>query len=263
MVGVVADVRHQALDRAVLSEIYHPLQQRHDSGITIVARTADPTAAAPIVRSMIKDLPERVISSRVTPFADIVDATTLERRNRAVLLSVLGALGLLLASVGVFGVTAYSVSQRTKEIGVRMALGADSVRVLRTVIGPQLMPIGFGVAVGMAGSWWATRALGTFLFGVKPTDPVTFASVALIITVAGLAGLLYPGAPCVECRSRDRAPQRVASTLGQATPRRRSRLESKPGGRLTTSGRRRPAQRHVRPGPRHCRRSRRQKPRPR
>ena len=192
VVGVVSDVRHQALDRDVLSEIYHPLQQRHDSGVTIVARTADPAAAAPIVRSMIKDLPERVITSRVTPFAEILDGTTMQRRNRAVLLSVLGILGLLLTSVGVFGVTAYSVSQRTKEIGVRMALGADSIRVLRTVVGSQLIPIGLGVATGIAGSWWATRALSAFLFGVKPTDPATLGAVALIIAVVGLAACYIP-----------------------------------------------------------------------
>lgn len=192
VIGVVNDVRHEALDRDVLREIYHPLQQRPDSGITIVARTADPAAAAPIVASVIKDLPERVITSRVTPFADMLAGTTKERRNRAVLLSVLGLLGLLLASVGVFGVTAYSVSQRTREIGVRIALGATGMRVLRTVLGSQLIPIGLGVVVGIAGSWWATRTLSAFLFGVKPTDPTTFAAVALIISVVGLVACYIP-----------------------------------------------------------------------
>jgi putative ABC transport system permease protein len=192
VVGVAADVRHQSLDRDVLREIYHPLQQRYDSGITLVARTADPARAAPVVRSLIKDLPERVISARVTPFAEIVQGTTTERRNRAVLLSVLGLLGLLLASVGVFGVTAYSVSQRTKEIGVRMALGADGSRVLRTIVGSQLLPIGLGVTFGIVGSSWATRALTAYLFGVEPTDPATFAAVALIISVVGLGACLIP-----------------------------------------------------------------------
>jgi ABC-type antimicrobial peptide transport system permease subunit len=137
-------------------------------------------------------VPERVISARVTPFAEIVQGTTTERRNRAVLLSVLGLLGLLLASVGVFGVTAYSVSQRTKEIGVRMALGADGSRVLRTIVGSQLLPIGLGVTFGIVGSSWATRALTAYLFGVEPTDPATFAAVALIISVVGLGACLIP-----------------------------------------------------------------------
>ena len=192
VIGVVDEVRHQALDRDTLREIYHPLQQRHDSGITIVARTEDPAAAAPKVAAVIKDLPERVISSSVTPFSDILASTTRERRNRAVLLSVLGLLGLLLASVGVFGVTAYSVSQRTKEIGVRIALGATSMRVLRTVLGSQLLPLALGLVLGIAGSWWATRAVSAFLFGVTPTDPATFASVALIISLVGVAACYVP-----------------------------------------------------------------------
>jgi ABC-type antimicrobial peptide transport system permease subunit len=73
-----------------------------------------------------------------------------------------------------------------------MALGADGIRVLRTVVGSQLLPIGLGVAFGIAGSWWATRTLSAYLFGVKPTDPATFASVAVIIALVGLAACLIP-----------------------------------------------------------------------
>jgi putative ABC transport system permease protein len=147
VIGVVSDVRHLAWDRDVLGEIYHPLPQRPESAVTVIARAADPAAVAPLLRARMPDLPERVVASRVTPFSDFLDETTRERRNRTILLGVLGALGVLLACVGVFGVTAYAVNQRTKEIGVRIALGADAPRVLRTVVGSQLMPIALGVGL--------------------------------------------------------------------------------------------------------------------
>jgi ABC-type antimicrobial peptide transport system permease subunit len=115
-----------------------------------------------------------------------------QRRNRAILLAVLATLAVLLAAVGVFGLTAYAVTQRTKEIGVRIALGADGPRVLRTVVGSQVTPIALGVGLGILGSWWATRVLTTYLFGVRPTDPVTFAAVAVIIAFVGLIACYLP-----------------------------------------------------------------------
>ncbi|CAN5674949.1 ABC transporter permease [soil metagenome] len=192
VIGVVTDVRHQALDQDVLNEVYHPLAQRPEPDVTVVARVADTAAVAPLLRASMTGLPERFVGALVTPFSDLLDRTTLQRRNRAVLLSVLGGLGVLLASVGVFGVTAFSVTQRTKEIGVRIALGADGPRVLRTIIGSQVTPIALGVVLGILCSWWATRVLTTYLFGVEPTDLVTFAAVAAIITTVGLTASYIP-----------------------------------------------------------------------
>jgi putative ABC transport system permease protein len=84
------------------------------------------------------------------------------------------------------------VAQRTKEIGVRIALGADSSRVLRTVVGAQLWPLAAGVLLGIAGSWWATRALRAFLFGVEPGDPVTFTAAAVLIALASVVACYVP-----------------------------------------------------------------------
>jgi ABC-type antimicrobial peptide transport system permease subunit len=192
VIGVVSDVRHLALDRDVFLEVYHHLPQRPESEVTVIARAANPAAMAPLLRVKMPDLTERVIGWRVTPFSDFLDQTTWERRNRTILLGVLGGLGVLLACVGVFGVTAYTVNQRTKEIGVRIALGADGPRVLRTIVGSQVTPIVLGVGLGILGSWWATRVLTTYLFGVRPTDPTTFAAVAAIIAAVGLMACYIP-----------------------------------------------------------------------
>lgn len=192
VIGVVSDVRHLALDHDVFPEVYHPLPQRPEPEVTVIARAANAAAVAPLLRVKMPDLPERVIAWRVTPFSDFLDQTTRERRNRTILLGVLGGLGVLLAGVGVFGVTAYTVNQRTKEIGVRIALGADGPRVLRTVVGSQVTPIALGVALGVLGSWWAMRALTVFLFGVQPTDVMTFAAVTAIIAAMGLVACYIP-----------------------------------------------------------------------
>ena len=192
VVGVVGDVRHDSLDGEVYAEIYQPAAQKPPAAMTVVARSPAPEALAAPFRAQMTGLPERPLLGTATTFTAMRERTTLSRRNQAVLLGVLGALGTILAAVGVFGLTAFSVGQRTKEIGIRMALGADNVRVLGTVVGSQLVPIALGVAFGIGGSWWATRALSSFLFGVKPTDPATFASVAAIITIVGLAACYLP-----------------------------------------------------------------------
>ncbi len=192
VVGVVGDVRHDGLDGEVYAEIYRPGAQQPSAEMTVVARSPRPDSLTAPFRAQMTGLPERALVGTATTFMAMRERTTLSRRNQTVLLGVLGSLGTVLAAVGVFGLTAFSVGQRTKEIGIRMALGADSTRVLGTVVGSQLTPIGLGVVFGIAGSWWATRALSAFLFGVKPNDPVTFASVAAIIALVGLAACYLP-----------------------------------------------------------------------
>jgi putative ABC transport system permease protein len=192
VVGVVGDVRHDSLDGEVYAEIYQPVAQKPAAVMTVVARSPRPEGLAAPFRAQMTGLPERALLGTTITFTAMRERTTLDRRNHTVLLGVLGMLGTVLAAVGVFGLTAFSVGQRTKEIGIRMALGADGMRVLRTVVGSQLLPIGLGVAFGIAGSWWATRTLSAYLFGVKPTDPATFASVAVIIALVGLAACLIP-----------------------------------------------------------------------
>ncbi len=192
VVGVAADARHDGLDYDVLPEIYQPFTQRPEADLTVVARAADPEGLGRAFRNLVTGLPERALVRPPQTFNAMIDATVMHRRQRTILLGILAALGLLLAAVGVFGVTAYSVAQRTKEIGVRMALGADASRVLRTVIGTQLLPLGGGVLVGLAGSWWAVRALQSFLFGVEPADVPSFAVAAALIALATLLACYVP-----------------------------------------------------------------------
>jgi putative ABC transport system permease protein len=192
VVGVVSDARHDGLDYEALAEIYQPLSQRPESDLTVVARAADPDALGRQFRALTTDLPERALVRPYQTFAAMIGGTLQQRRNRTLLLSILAALGMVLAAVGVFGLTAYGVTQRRKEIGVRMALGASSGRVLRTVVGSQLPPLGAGVLLGLAGSWWATRALRAFLFGIEPADAVSFSAAALLISLAALIACYLP-----------------------------------------------------------------------
>jgi putative ABC transport system permease protein len=192
VIGVADDARHDGLDHEVLAELYQPFTQRRAAAMTVVARAADPDAVGRQFKAVAAGLPERALIRPSQTFAAMVHGTVEQRRNRTVLLAVLATLAVLLAAVGVFGLTAYAVTQRTKEIGVRIALGADGPRVLRTIVGSQVTPIALGVGLGILGSWWATRVLTTYLFGVRPTDPVTFAAVAVIITVVGLIACYIP-----------------------------------------------------------------------
>jgi putative ABC transport system permease protein len=122
----------------------------------------------------------------------MIARTTADRRSRTALLAVVATLGLLLSAVGIFGLTAYTVSQRTREIGIRMALGAQRRTVLRTVMGGLAVPIAAGLALGLFGAWAASRTLETFLFGVERTDPIAFAAAAVLLAAAALLACYVP-----------------------------------------------------------------------
>jgi putative ABC transport system permease protein len=178
VVGVVGDVRHLGLDesegdRRSPPAVYHPYAQRSDAELTIVARSQSPTSVTALILAAAnsRELPERALTRTPTNFEAMIARTTADRRSRTALLAVVAALGLLLSAVGIFGLTAYTVSQRTREIGIRVALGAQSRSVLRTVMGGLMLPIGIGIVAGVFGAWGASRTLDAFLFGVERTDP--------------------------------------------------------------------------------------------
>jgi ABC-type antimicrobial peptide transport system permease subunit len=124
---------------------------------------------------------------------ETIELSTMPNRIGAALLGFMGALGLVLASIGLYGVLAYAVSRRVREIGIRMALGASKSDVLRTVLGQAMALVGIGVAIGLAMSLAATRPLATFLSaGVSVTDPVTLAVVVAVLAATGLAAALVP-----------------------------------------------------------------------
>jgi putative ABC transport system permease protein len=124
----------------------------------------------------------------VRPMAEVIGSSIAQPRFRTTLLSLFGAAALLLAAIGIYGVLAYTVAQQTREIGIRMALGANPGKVLRLVLGRGLRLAGFGTAIGILAALMLTQLLNSLLFGVSATDPVTFAAVAgLLLGVALLA----------------------------------------------------------------------------
>jgi ABC-type antimicrobial peptide transport system permease subunit len=132
------------------------------------------------------------IPAKFQTFSQVYSASLGSRRFNVILVGFFGITALLLATAGVFGVMAYSVAQRTREIGVRMALGASSGGVLRMVLGQATATVAVGVGMGIAGAFALTRSIESQLFGISPTDPPTFAGVALLLIVVSLAACYIP-----------------------------------------------------------------------
>jgi putative ABC transport system permease protein len=195
VVGVVADVRQRGLDQDVKPMIYAPFQQ--DRGgfvrfVSFVARTVTPASVADGVRAEIRRAaPDLPIESTVT-MDEALAASVAQPRFRTVLLGLFATTAMLIATCGLYGLMAYSVTQRRREIGVRMALGADRRAVLRLVLARALRIVVAGVIVGLAGAAGVTRVLQTFLFGVTPTDPMAFTIVTLLLMAVGLMAAWLP-----------------------------------------------------------------------
>lgn len=194
VVGVVGDVHQRSLEKSAEPTVYVNYQQRLRGGrdFTVVMRAATPPTvllvdARRIVRQLAPD-----VAPRFQSFQDVFSASLDARRFNLVLVGVFAVSALALAAVGIFGVMAYWVSQRTREIGVRMALGAGRGEVLRLVLRQSMVTVLAGVAVGIAGSFVLTRTMQSLLFGVTPTDPVTFSGVALLLTSVAILASYIP-----------------------------------------------------------------------
>jgi putative ABC transport system permease protein len=188
IVGIVGDVHEYGLDQPPRPTVYGNLLQRPLPFATITMLSdSDPSTITSAARQILHEMnPE--IPPRFGTFSQVYSASLGSRRFNLVLVGLFGVIALVLASAGVFGVMAYSVNRRTREIGVRVALGAQSRDVLAMILGQGLRTVLIGVVIGCAGSLVATRAMRSLLFGVTPTDPLTFAVVIfLLITVALLA----------------------------------------------------------------------------
>ncbi len=194
VVGVVGDVRERTLEKPPQPTVYVNYLQRLRGGrdFTVVMRAAAPPKvllgeARRILRGLAPD-----VAPRFQTFQDVFSASLGARRFNLTLVGVFAGAALLLAAVGIFGVTAYWVSQRTREIGVRMALGAGKAEVLRLVLRSSMITVLAGVGIGLAGTLALTRAIRSLLFGVKATDPLTFAAVAVILTAVALLASYLP-----------------------------------------------------------------------
>jgi putative ABC transport system permease protein len=192
IVGIVGDTHEYGLDAPPRPTLYVNLFQRPRAAITLAMLSdADTGSVTSAARGILEDLnPE--IPTRFRTFSQVYSASLGSRRFNVILTGFFGIVALLLASAGVFGVMAYSVSRRTHEIGVRIALGAGPGHVLGMILGQGLRTIFIGVAIGIAGSLALTRTVESLLFGVTATDPLTFGGVTLLLLGAGLLASYIP-----------------------------------------------------------------------
>jgi putative ABC transport system permease protein len=192
IVGVVANARDSA-EAEPHPKVYLPFSQASEPYMTILVRTAgSPKFWASALRSQVASVDKNQPPHDVMTLEDLRAQSLTPRRVTVLLVGAFALLGLILASVGVYGVVSYSVSQRTHEIGIRMALGAERSDVLRIVVGQRLRSVLIGTGIGVAASIGLTRLLQTMLFSIKPTDPATFVSVSLILLMVAWLACYIP-----------------------------------------------------------------------
>jgi predicted permease len=194
VVGVVGDVRHEGLDMEAGPEYYLSYQQSPTRRMDLVVRTRADSASsvAASLRSAIKEVDREQYIPAVGTMDELLAESFAQRRFNMMLLGIFAALALVLAAVGIYGVMSYSVTRRTHEIGIRIALGAQGSDVLRMVVGQGMTLALIGIGLGLAASFTVTRIMASLLFGVSPTDAVTFFAVSIFLAGIALLACLIP-----------------------------------------------------------------------
>lgn len=194
VVGVVGNYRHYRLPQPMGPAVYYafatyPIRQQ-----TIVLRTTsgDPRALVPVLRTAIREMDARVALYQVQTFEEVVSRSLWRQRLQGNVLAIFAIMSLVLACIGIYGLIAYAVSERTRELGVRMALGATARSVLVMVLTQSGRLVAAGVAVGVVAAYFATRLLSSLLYGVAANDPVTFAAVPLVLGAVALIAAIVP-----------------------------------------------------------------------
>jgi putative ABC transport system permease protein len=199
IVGVVADVKQYRLDEETIPAVYQPVFQMDTGfivgmyrGLTYVVRTRTaPASVAASIRTAVRAVDPKLVVLNVRPMDTIVGGTIASRKFNATLLGLFAALALALAATGVYGVLQYSVIQRRREMGIRIAVGATSSDLMRLIVGQALGLAGIGVAIGLAGAFALTRVIRSLLFNTDPVDALTFgASAGVLLLIAVLASYL-------------------------------------------------------------------------
>jgi predicted permease len=193
VVGVVGDVKAFGLDRDAVAQVYRPLRQTGGIGGRVLVRTSGPPSAAiAVLRDTVHAIDPDLPIENVSTLDDIRDRSLARPRLTAVLLTVFAGLALLVTIAGITGVIATSVSQRTQEFGIRMALGASQPQVLGMVLRQGLVLVALGLAIGIGAALALSRVLQTYLYRTAPTDPMTFAAVSAAFLLAGALACLGP-----------------------------------------------------------------------
>ncbi len=196
IVGVVNDVKHSGLGLPTDPAVYAPFPQSDEAWrrwMTLAIRTpGSPTGLVEEVKKQVWSLDRQIPVSDILSMESLMAVSLAQERFNMLLLGLFAALALTLAAVGIYGLMAYSVNQRTHEIGLRMAMGARSRDILRLVLVDGAKLTFLGIAIGVAAALALTRLMATLLFDVKPTDPLTFAAVAFVLAVVGLAACYIP-----------------------------------------------------------------------
>ena len=190
IIGIVGDIRHRALESDPFSAMYMPA---YEASMNVVVRSkADPVGLAAAVRKEVQQIDPNQPVADVKTMQAWLDSAVAGARYRTTLLALFALVALALASTGIYGVMSYSVSQRTHEVGVRMALGAQQLDVLRLVVRQGMTLVLVGVAIGLAGAFALTRLMDSLLFGVTAKDPFTFVAVATLLTLVAFVACYLP-----------------------------------------------------------------------
>jgi putative ABC transport system permease protein len=194
VIGVVGDVKHASLDGTIRAMTYWPFRRNPYNTMTVTVRAAgEPALVVNAITALVRRLDPDLPVPAVKTMDEIVSTSVAERRLTMMLLSVFAGAALILAAVGIYGVIAYSVTQRTQEIGIRMALGAQRADVMRLVLRNGLLLVAVGITAGGVGALLLTKLMSGLLFEVAPGDPATFALVSVLLTSVALVASAVPG----------------------------------------------------------------------
>src|SRR4030095_14429070 len=193
IIGVVGNVNHLRLGAAPDPEYYVPHAQLPFDTMTIVVKTdGEPRSLISAVQGEVRNLDRDLPVSSIRTLEQYVAGAVAQPRFNTLLLAIFAGLALILTAVGLYGVMSYSVTQRSHEIGIRMALGAQQQDVLKMVVRQGMTLTAIGLSVGLVGAYFLTRLMASLLFGVSATDPITFATIAVLLVGVALGACLVP-----------------------------------------------------------------------
>jgi putative ABC transport system permease protein len=193
VVGVVGDVKHYGLDSEPRAELFMPAWQQPLNGMALIVRTAsDPNGFIETIRRQVLAIDAEQPIYDVSAMVDVVSRSVFLPRISMLLLVAFAISALLLAFVGIYGVVSYTVTERTRELGVRMALGADAAATVRLVLGRSMLLVAAGTLCGLIASFAVTRTIAGLLYGVGPLDPLVFVGVSVLLAASGFVASVIP-----------------------------------------------------------------------